>query len=154
MHRIRVGMNLSRVADAATAILHRVGIYALAIATRLWHPYAIVLARHWGEVADDDRDFVRIPATPQIGYDAFGRIRYVDPVEPLGLAIETIPAPALSAARAASRAAPVACAMPERTSAAPRAYLCERGPRRGSACRQTAGEFTKVFGAMRASALA
>src|SRR6516164_3673826 len=90
MHRLGVGMNLSRVADAAAAILHCVGVDALAITPRLWHPYPIVLARNWGEVADDDRDFVRIPAAPQIGYDAFGRVRHVDPVEPFGLAIQTV----------------------------------------------------------------
>ena len=71
-----------------------------------------------------------------------------------GLAIETIPAPARSAARAASRAAPVACAGPDRTSAAPRAYLCERGPSRGRAWRQRIGELTKAFGAMRGRTLA
>ena len=90
MHRLRVGMNLACVTDAATAILHCVGVYALAIAPWLRHPYPIVLARDWGEVADDHRDFVRIPAAPQIGYDAFCRVRYVDPVESLGIAIQTV----------------------------------------------------------------
>src|SRR5437879_4230354 len=90
MHRLRVGMNLSGVADAAAAILDRVGVYALAKAPRLRHPYQVVLARNWSEVADDDCDFVRIPAAPQIGYDAFCRVRHIDPVEPLGLAIQTV----------------------------------------------------------------
>src|SRR5271167_3204604 len=90
MHRIRVGMNLSRVADAAAAILHRVGVDALAIAPRPWHPYPIVLAWNWGEVADDDRNFVWISAAPQIGHDAFSRVGHVDPVESLGLAIQTV----------------------------------------------------------------
>src|ERR1700719_4501349 len=90
MHRMRVGMHLSRIADAATAIFHRVGVDALAIAPWQWHPYPIVLARNWGEVADGDRDFVRIPAAPQIGYDAFCRVRHVDPVESFGLAIQTV----------------------------------------------------------------
>src|SRR5436190_16280492 len=90
MHRLRVGMNLSRIADATAAILHRVGVYALAIAPRLWHPDPIILARDWGEVADDDSEFVRIPATAQIGYDALGRVRHVDPVKPVGLAIQTV----------------------------------------------------------------
>src|ERR1700739_3901899 len=89
MHRLRIGVNLSRVANAAAAILHRVGVDALAIAPRPWHPYPIILARNWGEVADDDCDFVRIPAAPQIGHDALGRVRDVDPLNPLRFAIET-----------------------------------------------------------------
>src|SRR5271155_5868769 len=90
MHRLGVGMNLSGIADAATAILHRFGVDPLAIAPWQWYPYPIVLARNWGEVADDDRDFVRIPAAPQIGHDAFSRVRHIDPAEPLGLAIQTV----------------------------------------------------------------
>src|SRR5437764_82050 len=90
MHWIWVGMNFARVADAAAAILHCVGVYALAITPGLRHTYPIIFARNWGEVANDNCDFVRIPAPPQIGYDAFRSVRHVDPVESFGLAIQTV----------------------------------------------------------------
>src|SRR5438067_1816045 len=90
MHWIWVGMNFARVADAAAAILHCVGVYALAITAGLRHTYRLVLARNRGEVANDNGDFVRIPAPPQIGYDAFRSVRHVDPVESFGLAIQTV----------------------------------------------------------------
>ena len=69
-----------------------------------------------------------------------------------GLATLTMPAPARSAARAASRAAPVWWPEPDRTSTAPRAYLWLSAPACGSAARQTAGALTKACGAMGPSA--
>ena len=69
-----------------------------------------------------------------------------------GLAMVASPAPTRSAARAASRAAPVRWAGPETTSAAPRVYLWAKASSRGAASRQIAGALTKALGAIAASA--
>ena len=88
MHRLRVGMNLSRIADAAAAILHRVGVDALAIAPRLRHPNAVIFARHRREVADNGAELAGVAAAADVGNDALGRIRHIDPLEAVGIAID------------------------------------------------------------------
>ena len=67
-----------------------------------------------------------------------------------GLAMVTSPAPARSAPRAASRAAPVDDNPPDTTTAWPRAYLCPSRTRHRKALRpQIGGALTKVCGLMR-----
>ena len=66
MHRQRLCMHLSGIADTAAAIFGCVGIDALAIASGPGHPNAVILARHRGEVADDDGKLVRIAAAAEI----------------------------------------------------------------------------------------
>ena len=68
-----------------------------------------------------------------------------------GLARVTSPAPARSAAAAASRAAPVNDAPPQTTRACPREYLCPSILGKGSASSQKPGALTKISGAMSAS---
>ena len=64
----------------------------------------------------------------------------------LGLAMVTRPAPARSAPRAASRAAPVDDGPPEMTTAWPREYLWPSVLACGNAFRQSAGTFANVVG--------
>ena len=64
----------------------------------------------------------------------------------LGLAMVTRPAPARSAPRAASRAAPVDDGPPETTTAWPREYLWPSVRACGNAFRQSAGTFANVVG--------
>ena len=64
----------------------------------------------------------------------------------LGLAMVTRPAPARSAPRAASRAAPVDDGPPEMTTAWPREYLWPSVLACGNAFRQSAGTFANVAG--------
>ena len=70
-----------------------------------------------------------------------------------GEASVTSPAPARSAPRADSRAAPVAASSPETTTAWPRAYLWPSIRGTGNDARQSAGIFSKVWGWISSSTL-
>src|SRR5207302_9623863 len=78
------------VADAAAAIDHRIGVYALAVAPRTRHADPVIVARHRREIADDDREFAGLAAAPDVGENALGAVGGVDPREPFGVAIELI----------------------------------------------------------------
>ena len=65
----------------------------------------------------------------------------------------TRPAPARSAPRAASRAAPVDHEGPEATTACPRSYLCPLNCGRGKCASQSCGVFSKAWGRMSANTL-
>ena len=90
VHRVRLGMDFSGIADPAAGILQCIGIDAFAIAPGLRDSDAIILARYWREVAGDDRKLVRIAAAPGIREDTLGCVCGVDPGETVGLAIEAV----------------------------------------------------------------
>jgi hypothetical protein len=83
-----LGLDPAAVADAAAAVFGGVGVEALAPAAGEGAADPVILARHGREVADDERDVARLAAAAQIGERALLPIGGVDPLEPLGLAVE------------------------------------------------------------------
>src|SRR6478752_7404146 len=90
VHWVRLGIDPTGVPDAAASIDRRIGVDALAVMARARHADAVVVARHRGEIASDDRQLVLLPPAPQIGEDALGAVGRVDPGKALGLAIESV----------------------------------------------------------------
>ena len=85
--RVRYGMYFSSISNPAAAIIRCVCVDALAIPSGPWNPDPVVFARHWREIANDHSQLVRIASATDIGNDAFSRIRHVDPLKAIGVAI-------------------------------------------------------------------
>src|SRR5258708_888399 len=88
--RMRFGVYRAGVAEATAAILAGVAVEALAIDAAARNADAKAMARHRGEIADDDGEVARVAAETQIRERALLGIAGVDPAKAFGLGVELV----------------------------------------------------------------